>query len=205
MGIEMPDLAPYPEPDPPLSEAESETKRLENADARWQRVLASFPDAVRPADPFEAYVTDENRNDVLRACYEAAGLQIEKVHAADNADGSPDSIGWTGSGSEAELIAAYACDTAYPTKTTRPAPNDTELGWIYDYLTDFYAPCLAANGIEVPEPPEREVWVESYPGFAWFPSVGDDPRFMDRDIDAALQNACPDPDGYLLTVARSTE
>lgn len=202
VSIEMPDWAPYPESDPPLTEAQSEAKRLADADARWQAVLASYPDAVRPEDAFAGHVTDENRVEVLRECYEAGGLQVDEGRTAGNTDGPPDSISWSGSGSEAELIAAYACDTAHPTKITDPGPNDAELGWVYDYLTEFYAPCLAANGIEVPEPPGRDIWVETYPGFVWFPSAGNDERFMEREMDAALQEACPDPDTYVLTVLK---
>ncbi|MFE6966264.1 hypothetical protein ACFVAJ_14205 [Agromyces sp. NPDC057679] len=201
VSIEMPDLAPYPEPDPPLTEAESEAKRLDDADVRWQGVLASYPDAVRPDVAFEGYVTDENRIEVLRACYEAGGLQVDEGRTSENIDGPPDSIGWTGGG-KAEMIAAFACDTAHPTKITSARPNDAELGWVYDYLTEFYGPCLAANGIEVPEPPGRDVWVEAWPGFVWFPSVADNERFMERDMDAALREACPDPDTYVLTVLR---
>ncbi|MFF2495997.1 hypothetical protein [Agromyces sp. NPDC058064] len=107
VSIEMPELAPYPEPAPPLTEAESEAKRLADADQRWQGVLASFPDAVRPAVEFEGYVTDQNRVDVLRACYEAAGLQIDEGRTAENTDGQPDTISWSGT-TEAEWIAAYA-------------------------------------------------------------------------------------------------
>ena len=200
----MPDLAPYPEPDPPLTEAESEAKRLEDADMQWQGVLATYPDAIRPEVVFEGYVTDENRNDVMRACYEAAGLQIDEGRTSGNTDGPPDSIGWTGTG-EAQVVAGYACDTAHSTKITSPGPNDAELGWIYDYLTDFYGPCLSANGIEVPDPPRRDVWVETWPGYIWFPSVADDPRFLERELDAALQEACPDPDTYVRTVLKPTE
>ena len=195
----MPELAPYPESDPPLTEAESETKRLEDADQRWLGVLSSYPEAVRPEVTFAGYVTDENRIGELRACYEAAGLQIDEGRTAGNPDGPPDSIGWSGGG-EAEVIAGYACDTAHPTKITHPGANDAELGWIYDYLTAFYAPCLAANGIAVPEPPGRDVWVDTWPGYVWFPSAGDDQRFWEPEMDAALQEACPDPDTYVRTL-----
>ncbi|WP_136708968.1 hypothetical protein [Agromyces sp. H66] len=202
VSIEMPDLAPYPESDPPLTEAQSEAKRLEDADRRWQGVLSAYPDAVRPDVAFAGYVTDENRIEVLRACYQAAGLHVEEGRTFGNTDGPPDSIGWSGDG-EADVIAAYACDTAHPTKITNPGPNSAELGWIYDYLTDFYAPCLEANGIEVPEPPGRDIWVETWPGYVWFPSVGDDPRFREPEMDAALHEACPDPDTFVLTVLRA--
>lgn len=118
-----------------------------------------------------------------------------------NTDGPPDSIGWSGGG-EAEMIAAYSCDTAHPTKITSPPPNDAELGWVYGYLTEFYGPCLAANGIEVADPLGRDVWVDTWPGYVWFPTADGDERFMDREMDAALQDACPDPDTYVLTVLR---
>ena len=202
VSIDMPELAPYPEPDAPLTEAESEAKRLEAADQRWQGVLTSYPDAVRPEVAFEGYVTDENRMEVMRACYEAAGLQVEEGRTSGNVDGPPDSIGWSGE-SEADVIAAYACESAHPTKITSPGPNDAELGWIYDYLTAFYAPCLAANEIAVADPPGRDVWVEAWPGYVWFPSAGDDQRFWEREMDAALQEACPDPDTYVSTVLRA--
>ncbi|WP_136707019.1 hypothetical protein [Agromyces sp. H66] len=203
VSIEMPDLAPYPEPDPPLTEAESETRRLEDADLLWQGVLASHPNAVRPEVAFEGHVTDENRIEVLRACYEAAGLQIDEGRTSGNPDGPPDAIGWSGSG-EADVVAGYACAVAHPTKITNPGPNDAELEWIYDYLTDFYAPCLEANGIEVPESPGRDNWVETWPGYVWFPSAGDDERFWEPEMDAALREACPDPDTYVRTVLQPT-
>lgn len=199
VSIEMPELAPYPESDPPLTEAESEMKRLEETERRWQGVLAVYPEAVRPEVTFEGYLTDEDRNEVMRACYEAAGLHVEESRTAENTDGPPDSIGWSGDG-EADVVAAYACDAAHPTRIADPGPNDAELGWIYDYLTDFYAPCLAANGIAVPEPPGRDIWVDTWPGYVWFPSVGDDPRFWDPEMEAALREACPDPDLYVMTV-----
>lgn len=202
VSIEMPDLAPYPESDPPLTEAESEALRLEDAERRWQGVLAAYPDAVRPDVAFAGYVTDENRIEVLRACYQAAGLHVEEGRTVGNTDGPPDSLGWS-SDDEADVIAAFACDTAHPTRITDPGPNAAELGWIYDYLTDFYAPCLEANGVEVPEPPGRDVWVETWPGYIWFPSAGDDPRFWEAETGAALQEACPDPDTYVLTVLRA--
>lgn len=200
--IEMPEFAPYPDPNPPLTEAESEVRRIEDADRLWQGVLATYPGAARPDVAFEGYVTDENRNAVLRSCYEAAGLQIDEGRAAGNTDGPPDAIGWSGT-TEADAIAAYACAVAHPTKITAAGPSDAQLGWAYDYLTSFYGPCLEANGIEVAEPPGREVWVEAWPEYVWFPSASDDRRFMDPDMDAALREACPDPDTYVLTVLRA--
>jgi hypothetical protein len=202
VSIEMPDLAPYPESDPPLTDAESETKRLEHADLLWQGVvLTTYPQAVRPEVAFEGYVTDETRIEVMRACYEAAGLQVEEGWKSPDLEGPPDSIGWSGNG-ETDVIAGYACAVAHPMKITRPGPNKAELGWIYDYLVTFYAPCLAANGLKVPEPPGRDVLVEAWPEYTWFPTTAEDPRLRQPDVDAALQEACPHPDAHLRTVVR---
>ncbi|MFF2372316.1 hypothetical protein [Agromyces sp. NPDC058110] len=194
--IDMPDLAPYPEPDPPLTEAESEAKRLEYADAQWQAVLATYPDAVRPADPFAGYLTVEQRQAPLRACLEAAGVPIDVGHGLD--PDAPPSIGWSAS-TEAEAVEAFTCSQVHPTKITDSPANDAELGWIYDYMVEFFAPCYEANGIDVPPPPGRDVWVETYPGYVWFPSYFDDPRFRDMtfELETAIRTACPDPDTYL--------
>ncbi len=192
----MPDLAPYPEPDPPLTDAESEAKRVADADAQWQGVLSTYPDAVRPPDPFAGYLSDEERKDPLRACLQAAGAALSEGYALD--PDAPPTLGWSTS-NEAQRIGAYACDQTHPVKITRPSANDAELGWIYDYMVAFFAPCYEANGIDVSPPPGRDVWVETYPGYVWFPTYSDDPRFRDMtlELETAIRTACPDPDTYL--------
>jgi len=194
VSIAVPEFAPIPAPDPPLTEAESEAERLRQVELKWQGVLAQYPDAVRPAVAFEGYLTDENQDEVLKACYEAAGLPVQSTSADE---GGSSGLSYSAS-TEAELIAGWACNAAHTTKTTTPPQNDAELGWVYDYLTSFYAPCLEANGITVEPAPERDVWVESWPGSGWFPSPAADRRFLDREMDAALHEACPDPDTYRL-------
>ena len=53
----MPEFDPVPDPAPPLTEAESEAARLADADAQWEALLTTYPNAERPADPFEDYMT----------------------------------------------------------------------------------------------------------------------------------------------------
>ncbi|WP_157427110.1 hypothetical protein [Agromyces salentinus] len=194
--IDVPELAPYPDPSPPLTEAESEAKRVADADAQWQGLLSTYPNAVRPPDPFAGYLTEEERKEPLRACLEAAGVAIDEGRSLNPDD--PPSIGWSTS-TEAQTIAAFTCSATHPTKITRSGPNDAELGWIYDYMVAFFAPCYEANGIDVPPPPGREVWVETWPGYVWFPSYHEDPRFRDMtfELETAIREACPDPDTYL--------
>jgi hypothetical protein len=189
VSVPMPEFAPWPEGDP-FSEEQSEAARLANADSQWQGVLATYPNAVRPEVAFEGYVTDANRVDVMRACYEAAGLPIDEGHSG-SPDGPVTSIG-TSTSNEAEAIAAYACSVAHPTKVVSGPPNDAQLGWIYDYMVEYYAPCFEANGIEVPAPPSRADWVANWPNPGWFPSH--EGGFSDPEFDAALSEACVDPD-----------
>jgi hypothetical protein len=189
--VPMPDLGPVPEPDPPLGEAESEAKRIEAADQRWMWVVASHPEAVRPADPFEAYVTDDQRVEVMTACLEAAGVPIERGY------GSPDLTGPVLSvtpmpENESQAVAGYVCDVAHPVKVVAGFANDAELGWIYDYLTRFTVPCYEANGIENPPAPSRDQWVANWPDQGWFPTTGDVP--LEAEFEAALAEACPHAD-----------
>ncbi|WP_157428060.1 hypothetical protein [Agromyces salentinus] len=195
VSIPAPEFAPVPAPDQPLSEAQSEAERITQLELKWQGVLAQYPDAVRPEVAFEGYLTDEDEAAVLGACYEDADLSVVPSTPADTAGYS--GLNYSAS-TEADLIAGWACNAAHSTKATTPPPNDDELGWVYDYLTSFYAPCLEANGITVESAPDRDAWIESWPEFGWFPSAAADQRFLDREMDAALHEACPDPGTYRL-------
>ena len=189
--VPMPDLGPVPDPDPPLSEEESEAKRLEAADQRWEWVLATYPDAVRPADPFEAYITDDQRVEVMTDCLEAAGVPIERGYATADLTG-PVLSAHPMPETEAQAVAGYMCDVAHPVKIVAGFANEAELGWIYDYLTRFTVPCYEANGIENPPPPSREEWVANWPNPGWFPTTGDLP--LEPEFEAALAEACPHAD-----------
>ncbi|KRC61203.1 hypothetical protein ASE14_09760 [Agromyces sp. Root81] len=197
VSIPMPEFAPWPAGDP-FTEADIEAARIAEADRDWAGVLMSYPDAVRPEVVFEAYVTDENRVDVMRACYEAAGLPIDEGRTGTDPDSPVDAIG-TSTSTVEEAIAAYSCRVAHPNKRTSGPPNAEQLGWIHDYLTEYYGPCLEANGIEVPPAPPRAEFVANWPNQGWFPSVGDHPMAMDAEWDAALAEACVDPDTAIMT------
>ncbi|SIN87183.1 hypothetical protein [Agromyces cerinus] len=193
--IPMPEFAPWPAGDP-FTEADVEAARLAEADRGWQTVLATYPDAVRPEVAFEAYVTDENRVDVTRACFEAAGLPIDEGRTGPDPDGPVVSIG-TSTTTVEEAIALYSCRVAHPEKRTSAPPNAEQLGWIYDYLTEYYGPCLAENAIDVAPAPPRDEFVAKWPEQGWFPS--NDRAMYDPEWDAALEEACVDPDTAIMT------
>ncbi|MBM7832883.1 hypothetical protein JOE59_003588 [Agromyces cerinus] len=193
VSIPMPEFAPWPAGDP-FTDADVEAARIAEADRDWQGVLARFPDAVRPEVAFE-YVTEANRVDVRRGCFEAAGLPIEEGHSG-TPDGPVVSVNATTT-TTAQEVAAYTCRVAHPDRRTSGPPNAEQLGWIYDYLTEYYGPCLAENGIDVAPAPPREEFVANWPNQGWFPS---NTRSMyDPEWDAALEEACVDPDTAIMT------
>ncbi|RXZ51855.1 hypothetical protein [Agromyces binzhouensis] len=189
--IPMPDLDPVPDPAPPLTETESEAARLADADAQWTALLMTYPDAVRPADPFAGYITEADRLDVRRDCYDAEGLAIEEGFAATDPDGPAISISAQPQ-DEVEAIAAWTCEATHPIERTAAGPTEAELGWIYDYLVAYSAPCLEANGIDNPPPAPRDEWVGKWPDYVWFPSTGTAPIEPERE--QALFELCLDVD-----------
>ena len=193
VSIPMPEFEPWPAGDP-FTDADVEAARVAEADRDWQGVLARFPDAVRPEVAFK-YVTEANRVDVRRACFEAAGLPIEEGRSG-TPDGPVVSVNATTT-TTAQEVAAYTCRVAHPDKRTSGPPNAEQLGWIYDYLTEYYGPCLAANAIDVSPAPPRDDFVTNWPNQGWFPS---NTRPMpDPEWDAALSEACVDADTAIMT------
>ncbi len=188
VSIPMPDFPPFPANSPPFNEEEFEQERLAQDERLWEGVLASYPDAVRPEIAFAGYVTDENRMDLHRACYEAAGLQVDEARAASDPDGPVVGVGYSADTAE-EAIAGYACHAAHPEKPVRGL-NPEQVGWVYDYQTTYYSPCLEANGIVVLPPPERDAYVSSWPQPTWAPIPFDDVRFSAPEAEEALNEAC---------------
>ena len=180
VSIEMPDLGPSPAPDE-LTEEQREALRMGYQDQFWQNVVAQYPDAVRPADPFTGYTAADDMQDALNACYVSQGLTLGTTIDAEG-NSSP---GGAEAGTEQESIGMFLCH-AKITGPTQP-PNDAQLGYIYDYLTEFLVPCYEANGIENPAPPTREEFIANWPNQNWFPMTG----LFGEDRDYAVNKACP--------------
>ncbi|MEI5582803.1 MULTISPECIES: hypothetical protein [unclassified Agromyces] len=130
----------------------------------------------------------------MTACLEAAGVPVERGYGSADQSGPVLSVHPLPE-TEAQAVAGYACDAAHPVRVVSGGPNDAELGWIFDYLTEFTAPCYAANGYDNPPPPSREEWVSKWPEFVWFPSPGD--MVLEPEVQAALDEACPHADSTI--------
>lgn len=181
-----PDMRPWPE-SPPLGEDELERLRLESADAAWARVQALYPQAVRPELEFEKYLPEAQTE---------AWVQIQLDCLEQK--GVPAAPGFTESGAlggfeinaedEADAVGAYVCGESYRTKP-RAQPSAEQISWVYDYLTEFLAPCYEHYGYEVPAPPDRQYFVENWPQQGWYPSPGIDS--LDSPQWQELDEACP--------------
>lgn len=171
-----------------LSDSEIEALRVQYEDQAWSDLLLRFPDAVRPGVHFAGYVSEtDDRVAIMTACYEPYGIPLDHGTIAD---GTVVSVGPSGD-SEEEELAGFVCRSEHPSRPTAPL-NTAQKVWVYRYLTEFLAPCYAANGIENPPPPSREDFVAKWPNQNWWPSSGNMP--LDGDADAALQKACPLPE-----------
>jgi hypothetical protein len=179
----MPDLGPSPPP-VPLTAEQTEQLRLQWRDDAWNTVQFRFPNAVRPDVPFKGYVAEVSRIEVISACYKSVGLLLDY---GKNSSGKIVGVG-TETKTEAEAVSAYACQAAHPVKPT-PPPSPEQLGYIYDYLVEFLAPCYAANGIPNPPPPSRDDFIAKWPNQGWYPTSGNAPP--DAVKDDALDAACP--------------
>jgi hypothetical protein len=194
VSIPMPEFEPWPANDP-ITEADVEAQRLAAADGAWQTVISTYPDAVRPDIPVEGVVTGSNWIEVLGGCLEAAGVPVDEGRSSPEPDAPVTGLSPAPT-TEAQAVAVYACHVAHPNEA-HVAPNAAQLGWIYDYLIEYYVPCFEANGISVPPPPSRAEFVAEWPNQGWWPSI--DRPTPDPEWDAALTEACVDSDTALLT------
>jgi hypothetical protein len=139
----------------------------EQLEYQWSKVVARFPEAVRPDVQLVRYI-DQN---------EWASIQAECM----NAEGFPDvfatrdgglSSGEIPSGQEeAYQVAEYVCFAKYPLDPKYLTPwTDERLGRVYDYYANELIPCLEKEGYDPPEPPSRVTFIDGYDG--WSPYLG---------------------------------
>jgi hypothetical protein len=181
--IDMPDLWPSPAPDV-LTDDEVEQLRVTQQDSDWNSVASAYPTAVRPAVQFEGYTSDKTYIDTLNACYVASDLKLN--HFVSEI-GEP-TLNGTDVSNESEAIAKYVC---LATVVAKPFTwNEAQIGYHYDYLTKFLAPCYKTNGIDNPSAPSREEYIAQWPHPNWTPTLGD---LFGTPEAAPIVAACPGP------------
>lgn len=181
----MPDLGPSPAP-APLDADRLEALRIEQQDQQWQGVVATYPSAVRPADPFREY-RDEAAAPELVDCLEAAGIPVD---IGTDADGEGPAGLMVSPVDEAESVASFTCWSTYP--TTPIAPMTTEqIDYLYSYLTEYLVPCYEANGATITAAPSRADFVSQWPQQGWFPTTAESSFTFEEE--AAIEEACVRP------------
>ena len=174
------ELGNYPA-DTPWGESESEREQAlaDTADQWWDFVTQLFPEAQRPAaatvEEIEFGDQGATLGEALDRCLDAAGVSRGGVGTLEWVPTTVD-----------DAVAWYICRVEYPT-APEPAVNDAQLGWLYDYLSKFVAPCLEARGSTIPTPPTREAFILEWPNQNWFPSSSAAP---DTEQNAADSTAC---------------
>ncbi|CAN5308744.1 hypothetical protein BH09ACT6_BH09ACT6_22570 [soil metagenome] len=182
--IPIPDLGPSPAA-ATLDAEQTTAARLADQDERWRRVLLTHPGAARPTDPFVGFEPETSRLKDFRSCLVSHGVPIE---SGTNQAGEIVTFSATPT-TTGEAVAAFSCENQFPPPPEVPL-TDLQLGYLYDYLTEFLEPCYSANGIENPPPPSREDFVANWPHQDWYPSLG---LVMGTSRETAIIEACPYP------------
>lgn len=97
---------------------------------------------------------------------------------------------------EAFAVARYVCSVQYAIDPKYSQPlTDTDLGKLYDYYLSTLIPCIEANGFEIPDPPSRATFIDTYLDTAWNPYAQID-GFSQAQWDKLNQD-CPQwPSGF---------
>ena len=162
----------------PLSDEEELGETTRVIELYWQSVVADFPDAERPVVDIAEVVDAGDREAPLADCLKNQGVSVPADQSAES---------WYPA-TEGEALAWFTCQASYPPRPSPPITDD-QLGYLYDYLTLFVAPCLNKHGSNVPKPPSREDFITEWPNQMWYPEPtnvhGDDPEY------AGILEACP--------------
>jgi hypothetical protein len=135
--------------------------------------LPSMAEFDRVTDPPEVeFVRWTSRTDLgptMEACLREQGFESA---------GSGSTLDFPGdlpaSQYDAQNRAMYICHAKYPLHPSAYGiwSGDERMGLLYDYLVEWYVPCVAQLGITVSEPPTKESWlasVNSGAGGEWYP------------------------------------
>ena len=152
----------------PLSAEQEDAARVAAVESAWQAVLRQFPDAQRPAVDFEHYADDDEFIDQQIACLRDLGITVDVGTTSDGQVGGY-SMNPASGEEEAAMIGHWSCEVRYP-QHPRPPATPEQLGYLYDYFTQFVVPCLEAHGQPQTVPLTRVEFIANWPNQNWFPS-----------------------------------
>ncbi len=179
------------QPSQPLSQPIDMTED-EKLRARAQTLAdeaASFGITAPPDVALVRWISIEETAPTYVACLDAQGFPAKVTGDSSGVDlsGIPESQ------QEAMRLALYICRAQYTVDPRyQQLPTTEQRGIVYDYLVEFFVPCVEAAGHELSEPPSREVYTQSdfTDGDAqWIPSAELLP--MPQDAWDELMRSCP--------------
>lgn len=178
-----------PGPDLPEISTERAEELIEaSRDGQWRLVTSRFPDAKRPDVAVVRQVDQSEWANAVVACMHDAGYTGTSVLE----DGG---IDWglipQGQG-ESQAVALYECIASYPLEPRfLESWNESQLRYLYAYVSGELRRCLEAEGISVAPAPSEQAFVDS--GGTWSPYIDVE---VPRDRWYELNDLCPQfPDG----------
>jgi hypothetical protein len=157
----------------------------------YQDYLEYLQKTLQVSDPPDValvrFVSVDDWPHIVSECITSAGFPVRISQGGVVLDGDvPDEQ------ADALNLAWYTCQAAYPVdqRTQEPLPR-VRAEKQYDHLVDNVAPCVRAEGFDVPQAPSLESWLDAYytDGAAWdpFTVVGEvAPEKLD-----AIYTSCP--------------
>jgi len=166
-------------------------------DQSWAEYSARFPDVQRPRIERVRFITGDEWPTVISDCMHSEGFgQVGLNVFEDGID-----FGVVPAEQEAAFeLARYVCAARFPLnpKLQRPLSDD-QLFRLYDYYVGDHTACLESLGYTIPEPPTKQVFIETHLATPWLPIYFAAPQARARGIDAIVEmiKSCPQqPDGF---------
>jgi hypothetical protein len=154
----------------------------------WEQFHSEYPDVPMPSTEVVRVVSLDEWASVMADCLHDAGFP--DVTADD--DGG---ISYSSPADQASqlALAKYVCSAQYPIDPKyTDEPTDDMVGELYEYLTKVQVPCLEEQGITVPEPPSKTIYIESYgEGDTWVPYLAIPAEAYGDGTFDELQELCP--------------
>ena len=169
-----------------LTPAQEESARLAEVERSWAALSTQFPDAKRPAVTFVRYTEDTKLFPEMRGCLEDLNVHVD---LSRNGKGEVNgySVGAAPGDEVRVAVAGWSCSAKFPLRPMAP-PTKEQLGYTYDYLTQFQVPCFEAHGSPQSPPPSRDVFINEWPNQNWWPTFQSSDGRLDYDV---VDAACP--------------
>ncbi len=186
------------DPTPVATALDADARLQKQIDDLWDAFSRANPTVERPDVPVERIIRQSEWAEVVGDCVQGEGFPDVEI-------GDDGSIGFSTEGDAQRApydLAMYVCQARFPLDPRYSAPlDDDALGRLYDFYVDEQVPCLEGQGFDIPEPPSRQQFIDSYFDYpTWIPyAFVMSPEALQSGFDpSAIDNICPQdlPDSF---------